>query len=383
MAKILIHSNCPWVTTGYGQQTALWAPRLASLGHEVAISGFYGLQGGRSVWRGHTVYPGGMSPYGDDVLPQHARHFGADLVITLMDAFVLDPGAVRQVPCTVAHWMPVDCHEIVEGGLPIGKGDLRVLEKGGGQPIAMTRFGQDQLRKAGFDPLYVPHGIDTALFSPPEDRTALRQQMGVDDRFVIVINAANAGQERKAFPEQFAAFARLRQKHPDALLMLHTLRFSKSGIPLADLVDSLGIAEAVQWADQDAYVAGTIGPQVLAAMYGAADLLSGCSMAEGFGLPVLEAEACGTPTVVTDGSAMAEVGSGWKVPGQPWWHMRYGAWWMRPDTSQIWRAYEKAYERGASYQAKASAAREHALAYDADRVLTEFWKPVLERLEAA
>ena len=48
--KILWHSNSPWARTGYGTQTALWVPRLAELGHEIAISAFHGLQGSPIPW---------------------------------------------------------------------------------------------------------------------------------------------------------------------------------------------------------------------------------------------------------------------------------------------------------------------------------------------
>ena len=40
--KILLHSNAPWSASGYGQQAAMFAPRLAD-SHEVGISAFQGL----------------------------------------------------------------------------------------------------------------------------------------------------------------------------------------------------------------------------------------------------------------------------------------------------------------------------------------------------
>jgi len=44
--KILWHSVAPWAPTGYGQQTALFAPRIASLENvDLAISSGFGLEG--------------------------------------------------------------------------------------------------------------------------------------------------------------------------------------------------------------------------------------------------------------------------------------------------------------------------------------------------
>ena len=39
----------------------------------------------------------------------------------------------------------------------------------------MSRFGEERFRSAGFDPLYVPHGIDTELWKPPEDKNEVRK----------------------------------------------------------------------------------------------------------------------------------------------------------------------------------------------------------------
>lgn len=378
--RLLVHS--PGVNpTGYGQQTALWVPLLASLGHEVAISAYHGVRTGMGEWNGHTVYPSGADIHGADVLPHHARHFGADLVIALMDAWALDLPPDHGLP--LAWWMPVDCDG--GGGLQergLGLPDHVRLTACGGVPVAMSRHGEAMLRRAGHDPLYVPHGVDTTVWKPPEDREAIRRALGVDDAFVIGINAANVDKTRKGWPEQLAAFAKLHRRHPDTVLVAHTLKKVPGGLNLPEIARDLGIDGAVRWSDQYLLSAGLITPEMLAATTGAWDLYSGCSYAEGFGLPVLEAQACGVPAVVTDGSAMAEVGAGWKVPGEPSWAQNHAAWWRKPSIDGICRAYEKAYERGASYQAKKAKAREHALGYDAQRVLTEFWKPALEELAA-
>lgn len=361
--------------SGYGQQCALWAPRFVDLGHEVAISAYFGLRGGLLEWQGIPVYPAGQAPYGGDVVGMHARHFGADLVIILADQWIVAHETL--VGLNVAAWMPIDCE-------PLGALDQSRLQASGALPIAMSRFGERQLADAGFTPFYVPHGIDTAVFKPPEDRAALREAMGVDDKFVIGISAANMDKQRKAFPEQIAAFAKLHARHPDTLLILHTLTETNFGVDLQEVVDRLGMTDAVKFSSQYLQTAGLIEPYQLAATYGALDLLSACSYGEGFGLPIIEAQACGTPVVVTDCSAMVETGGpGWRVRGERSYIPQQHAWWTKPSIDAIARVYEKAYQRGSDYERRRTAAREHALTYDVDRVLTEYWKPVLDALPEA
>jgi glycosyltransferase involved in cell wall biosynthesis len=388
--RILWHSVAPWAGSGYGTQTATFVPRIASLGHEVAVSASWGTQGRVTEWEGHRVYPGGRHPHGADVLAKHAKHFKADLVIHLGDVFCLDPEPWKDEGLRVAHWMPVDCDDgdgvvghsgdILERS--IGLVDHLNLMQGGGVPIAMSRFGETQLAKSGHRPLYVPHGIDVNVFQPTGDGDELRRDAGLGDRFVIGINAANNDKVRKAWPEQFAAFAKFLRRHPDAFLMIHTQEDEPNGLKLRRMARDMGIVKACGWSDDYTVQSGQLGGEDMASWYRRLHLYSGCALAEGFGLPILEAQAAGIPTVVTDGSAMSEIGCGWKVQGEPYWSLSHAAFWRKPSIDGIVRAYEDAYRRGTDYRAKAARTRQHALAYDADLVLKEHWAPVLSELEA-
>jgi glycosyltransferase involved in cell wall biosynthesis len=351
----------------------------------VIISAFYGIQGAPTVWNGITVLPGAADPYGNDILGEHARRTGADMIITLMDAWVLAPEQTQGLK--VANWMPVDCS-------PLGTMDRQYLQRSGSVPTALSWYGQQALETAGFKALYVPHGVDMQnTYRPAKDRMKIRRELGLpEDAFIIGINSANKDTIRKSYPAQLRAFAEFRRRHPDvdALLLIHALPRAPGALDLNAIVEDQQLSGWVRFSDWYTYATGQIQPINLAAWYNAIDVLSNASHGEGFGLPIIEAQACGTPPVVTDHSAMTELaGAGWKVGGEPFWNGQLGgitghnAWWKTPYADEITAAYEAAYAEKVSGEAEVrrKQARTFAEAYDADRVLTEFWAPVLKELE--
>jgi glycosyltransferase involved in cell wall biosynthesis len=202
-----------------------------------------------------------------------------------------------------------------------------------------------------------------------------------DDKFVVMMNAANKGQNpsRKSFAENILAFAIFAQDKPDAMLYLHTERDgAMGGINLPHLLEACGVKpEQYKIVDPYAYRTG-FPQQALAALYSAADVLLACSMGEGFGVPVIEAQACGTRVIVSDYTAQPElVGSGWAVEFQPFWDAHQRSWFCTPVVGSIVDALQNAYNapRGVDKQAVAFASQ-----YDADLVYEAYWKPVMKEL---
>jgi hypothetical protein len=78
---------------------------------------------------------------------------------------------------------------------------------------------------------------------------------------------------------------------------------------------------------------------------------------------------------------MSEVcGAGWKVGYERFWTDQ-ASWQARPHVEEIVESLEACYALAeADRRALAARAREHALAYDADRVLAEHWLPALEQV---
>ncbi len=380
--KILWHSNAPWMKTGYGQQTAIWTTRLRDLGHDVAIAGYAGAQHLMVEWEGMTVYPAGTSnAIGMDALGYYFEQHQADVVISLCDAWALAPRLMALMP-TVC-WTPVDAE-------PLSAGLVDFFTETKAHPLAMSRYGQRIFREGGVDAAYIPHGLPMDLFRPPEDRDALREASGFGpETFVVGINQANRSGLRKALPEQLMAFSWFHERHPDSRLLLHMAMDHPKGQDLPLLLRKLGIPEGVVFfPDQGAYSAGVIGMEDMPGIYGGADVWMGCAMAGGFELPLLEAQACGTPVIATNGSAMTEVAGphSWLVRGQPFWvEERHEGFWTLPLISEIDAALEEAWQarEDGSIELRRKQSRAHAEQYDADLILRDSWAPFLAELEAA
>ena len=371
--RLLWHSNAPQVGTGYGAQTALFLPRLLDH-YNLVCSAFYGAEGHVSSWQGVPILPGIQGTYGNECIGEHVRTvFGQDsrsgLVFTLMDVWVLDEAVWSQF--NVAAWVPVD-HQ------PAPDPVKRFFAGTGSIPLAMSKFGMEQLEE--FDPIYVPHGVDTETLRPMDQGEA-RKAVGLpEDGFVVGMVAANKGNpSRKCFQESFQAFKAFHDKHPDSVLYLHsevTGRFQ--GVDLIRLIEAVGIPrKAVYFADQYRMVHFPFPLEHMRAVYSSIDVLLAPSAGEGFGIPAVEAQACGTPVIVSDFSAQPElVGAGWLVEGTDY-YTPIGSWQFRPSVPDIAYALDCAYREHGN-PAASKQARAKAEEYAVDKVFADHMLPALQ-----
>jgi glycosyltransferase involved in cell wall biosynthesis len=296
-------------------------------------------------------------------------------MITLYDVWVLNSKSYDSIP--IASWTPIDHN-------PVPPGVLGWLKKENVTPLAMSKFGLDQINKAGVDGYYIPHSIDTKVFKPTDKilDQPVQEFMGFEnDRFIVGMNAANKASgiiHRKAFGENMMAFAMLCRKYPDAILYIHTDASSQHGWNLMALGQMLGIpTDNMAFPDPLAYRYGMT-QQMLAGIYSSFDVLLATSYGEGFGVPTVEAQACGVPVIVSNFAASPElVGDGWVVGGQPLYDPAQHSFFTIPSVPEIFTALEEAYKRG---KGKSDKAIEFAQAFDHEKVWQENWMPVLRKL---
>jgi glycosyltransferase involved in cell wall biosynthesis len=114
--------------------------------------------------------------------------------------------------------------------------------------------------------------------------------------YILYVGSIEA---RKNLARLLEAYARLRRWSPQWRLVVVGARKWKFS-PVFDTVRRLGLEPHVQFT-------GYVADDDLPALYSGADLFVFPSVYEGFGLPVLEAMACGTPVVTSNSSSLPEV----------------------------------------------------------------------------
>ena len=367
--RIFWYSNHPGVPTGYGTQTAQVLRRLKRRGHDPVVHANFNQQMGEGKWNGIRVLPQGYDTWSNDII---LAHYGAvakesDLplrMVTLCDVWVLNNPRFTELDI-IWSWTPVDHMNVPPQVLAWSKRP-NVL------PIAMSKHGKAAFDRADVQSVYIPHALEKHWKPTPMEEDPF------PGRFVVSAINANKGvlPNRKAWGENLLAFAMFAQKHDDALLYVHSDLKSPIGIDLVALIKACGIPESqVVFADQYDLRLGVEDGR-MAQIMTRTDVLLAATMGEGFGLTALEAQACGTRTVVSNFSAQPElVGDGFLVDVQPSWNPAQAQWFATPLVPSIVEGLEWAYQQGGGHSEKAV---EFAKDYAADKVFDERWVPLLD-----
>lgn len=176
----------------------------------------------------------------------------------------------------------------------------------------------------------VPHALHPAFQEGPLGSAAIaktREVLGLpEDAFIVLVVGRNppppsTEARRKSHQAAIRAFARFKQWALDRCGTeltaasvapgsmpacrtphLHLHCEFEGGVDLRSVLQENGLALGAGATN----TRETLSPEQLRALYGASDVLLQLSRAEGFGLPVVEAQACGTPVIANGATAMAE-----------------------------------------------------------------------------
>lgn len=146
----------------------------------------------------------------------------------------------------------------------------------------------------------VLYGVDHAVFRPLPVSSGLRERYGLEGgcRYLLYVGAESP---RKNLPRLVKAFAMLRERMPDLrLIKVGTPEYLAQFRKLKELLGELSLEPFVHFVNHPP-------EEDLVALYNMADVFVFPSLYEGFGMPPLEAMACGTPVVCSNAASLPEV----------------------------------------------------------------------------
>jgi glycosyltransferase involved in cell wall biosynthesis len=150
-----------------------------------------------------------------------------------------------------------------------------------------------------------PHGVDHTRFTPREpeigaDRAVLAH-LGLPEEAPLIVFVGTL-EPRKGVVPLVEAFDRLAERRRDVMLVVA----GQTGWGMAETERALA---AVRHGDRIRRT-GYLPDPAVPALFRRAAAVAYPALVEGFGLPALEAMACGAPLVTTRGTAMAEMAGG-------------------------------------------------------------------------
>ena len=144
------------------------------------------------------------------------------------------------------------------------------------------------------------YGLDHDLFRPVPVGDEFRRRHKLDPQYQYLLYVGSEN-PRKNLPRLLEAFAKVRINNPNVkLLKIGTPTYMEQHRRLMTQIEKLNLTDAVVFYDHPSQ-------EDLVAFYSMADLFVFPSLYEGFGMPPLEAMACGTAVLASNAASLPEV----------------------------------------------------------------------------
>jgi glycosyltransferase involved in cell wall biosynthesis len=175
----------------------------------------------------------------------------------------------------------------------IRRADAVIAVSGYTKTVIVERLGVPPERIA-----VVHHGVSDRFRRPPDQAIrGLRRRFGLVRPFLLFVGTA---EPRKNLLRLLDAYAARRASGDRELEFVIAGKSAWGSRALRERIAALGL-------DREVRLLGHVDGGTLPALYAAAEVFALPSIAEGFGMPILEAMACGTPVIASHSTAMPEV----------------------------------------------------------------------------
>ncbi len=366
--KIIWRFGAPFSPLGYGVVTKEIVPKIIDDGHTVLIAAF--------EYNGPPMQIGNMTVWGttNSVIAEYVSIFEKADYLFVAPNYAID---------NFVHKNCVACGAL---DFEFISNQFAELLRKAKYVFAVSKHNKKELQRVGIDSFYAPWGVDINSFKSNEKiREKYRKQMGWDeDTFVIGSVGSNLASDRKNFVNLIKAFQLFTQKHFDSILYLHTCIYGS--IPLVNVIRASGFSDKIIFPNQTRLYMESIYQPEMIEMYNSLDVLCIPSKGESFNLPLLEAQACEVPAIVSNTTALSEhLKGGWLIPvdDDDYELTEYMSWNAVVRPKVIAEQLELAYEAWKNKKIKeiGKQAREGILDFNWDKVYNDYWRPMLKYID--
>lgn len=380
--KILLVSDGPFHVTGYGTQIDVLSRKMAADGHRVFIYAPGAFFFAKVPWAdGITVLGAqyGDDRWGNNGLRGYVDWIQPDAIITWLDCQGM--GGYGWSPTPTIMWAPIDT-------APIPKVERMILRRAE-RLLVPSKWGQSILEQHDLKSTYVPCGLDMNLYNIDEEaRTRWRRSIAPPIRestFLIGMVGLNSGSpDRKGYGYAFDIIKAFNDAHrdDDVGVYIHTNATGDGGaIDLYELREQMGLQHIIQLQRPGLPIGAAA--SYMHDLYNGFDVLLHTSLTEGFGLPVVEAQACGTPVIANACTSVTELvlnGRKAKPAGEMWVNTSTKI--FPPSIPRMTAILCKEYERWLEETPEERMRRRRqirasVMRFDWERVYEKYWRPVL------
>lgn len=312
--KILAWSNCLTQYSGYATCQKHLLPRInRQTDHEVIQLACSGMRQAPPInIKGVKVFPRSefSGKLGEGDIEYLVKAEDVDLIWTQLDVWAVQDAiqnlaASPQIPPMVVY-APIDHHGPEYMPAPIS---WRPVFEGADMIVPYCEFGEHVMQDHGVDngKLWAPifHGVNPELFSPDVEEIDRELE---EDAFVVgnfkALQGTRGGHERAL--RSFREFLDAEDAWDDAYMYMHCNTKGRHAYDLPTLINEFDIGDNI-FIPSPAEYRWLADDQRMARLYESCDVVLNPVRGEGFGLPILEAMACGTSVIAGAYSSMPEL----------------------------------------------------------------------------